>query len=191
MRVCSASRKRASSSLNGQAISTATMSARGVMTSSTLSILKAWAWSTRSSEPSVRVAWPLAAASAAVSPRRQRRKKARRPRLRLTGGGAGCDGSDMVGLGAQLGGVGVGHAEAGQDTPLQAFHDQGLRIVLVVEAEQVQHAVDCQMLQMMGQRLGLRGGLGGADAIGQGDVASLALRVGGGRKGQHIGRPIL
>src|SRR5665213_1344477 len=150
MRVCSASRKRARSSLNGQAISTATISARGVMTSSTLSILKAWAWSTRSSDPSLRAVWAaVAAASAAVSPRRQRRKKARRPRLRLAGGGLACVGSDMGGLGAAFGGGRVGNAQACQDSPLQALHDLRLSLLLVIEAEQVQHAVDRQVLQVM------------------------------------------
>src|ERR1019366_5341769 len=191
MRVCSASRKRAKSSLNGQAISTAMISARGVMTSSTLSILKAWAWSTRSSDPSLRAVWAEVAAAAAVSPRRQRRKKARRPRLRLAGGGAAVVGSDMVGLGAQLGGVGVWHAEPRENTPLQAFHDPRLGFVLVIVAEQMQHAVNRQVLQMRGERLGLGGGLGGADAKGQGDIAGQAQGARRGREGQHVGHPIL
>ena len=48
-----------------------------------------------------------------------------------------------------------------------------------------------QMLQVMGQRLALFGGLPGADAIGQGDVAQEMLRIGRRREGQDVGRPVL
>src|SRR5258707_929614 len=51
MRECSASTNCLSTASNGMAISTATMSARGVITSSTRRVLKASAWSTMSTAP--------------------------------------------------------------------------------------------------------------------------------------------
>ena len=93
--------------------------------------------------------------------------------------------------GVLFGRVGVGHAEAGQDSSLQTFHDQRLGGVLVVEAVKVQHAMHDQVPQMVGERLSLRRRLGHADLTGQGDVARVALCARTSRKGQHIGRLVL
>ncbi len=105
------------------------MSARGVITSSTRSIWKAWAWSTR--RPPV----ASARASAAVCTGsgtlpRSRRIRARRPRL----GRAGGLGSSLLAIVSPFGRIGVGDPQSGQDNALQPLHLQGVGVGFVIVA---------------------------------------------------------
>ncbi len=56
-----------------------------------------------------------------------------------------------------LGGIGIGDAQFGQDLEFLGLHLLGLGVVLVIAAQQVQHAVDDQMAQMIRQGLGKTG----------------------------------
>ena len=49
--------------------------------------------------------------------------------------------------------IGIGNAEAGEDCPLQAFHFLGVRIVLVIVADQMEKSMHGQMAEMMRERL--------------------------------------
>jgi Ca2+-binding RTX toxin-like protein len=73
----------------------------------------------------------------------------------------------------------------------QAFHLVGLGIGDVIIAKKMQHAMGHQVLQVMGERLGLILSLPQAGLEGQGHVPQMMFRVLGGRKGQDIGGLVL
>ena len=77
----------------------------------------------------------------------------------------------MPGALFSLGTVGVRDAQSGQDLALQGLHGLRLGVVLVVVTQQVQHPVDHQMPQVIGQTLTLRPRLRGADPEREGKVA--------------------
>ncbi len=94
--------------------------------------------------------------------------------------------------------VGVGNAETGQDACLQRLHCFGLRVPLMVMAEQMQHTVDDQMAQVVTNRPSLARGIGQRCLQSDHDIPQLwrrALRTCGGKnvslhrwKRKHIRR---
>ena len=72
-----------------------------------------------------------------------------------------------------MGPVWVRDAKAGKKGSLLRFHRLGLDLVDMVAAQQVKHAVDRQMRQMIRQTLALRRCLGGSDTVGQHQVTQM------------------
>ncbi len=94
--------------------------------------------------------------------------------------------------------VGVGDAEPPQNFGLDSFHVFGFCVLDVIEAQEMQEAVDDEMLEMMARRDGHVGGLARDRLAGEDDVAEVALgvriaRADGGLEGegQDVGRGIL
>jgi hypothetical protein len=70
--------------------------------------------------------------------------------------------------------VGIGDPQRRQDLDLELFHRLGLSVGLVIESQQMQEAVNDEMLEMVHGRDALLGGLRADCLDGQHDIAKLA-----------------
>src|SRR5262249_35709147 len=163
---------------SGVEISRATMSARGIMMSPTVSCWNASAWSTRS----------LRSSSASTSGRGLRPRPSA---LSTCSNGAVFSSSGRGSAPWWLRrSVGVADAQRRQDGALLGLHDLGVRIGFMIVTQKVQDAMGGEMAKVIGEPLALLGGFAGADAVGEGDVAQRSARARS-REREHVGGRVL
>src|SRR6185312_8141568 len=187
-------------SANGVSISMATISTRGTMMSAALSscslrmlVRRVRSCASIGSSSSCSSMSSSSSSRNEVSPLRwptSWRSQLRRP----------CSGPSSPSGGSAMGrlayAIGIGDAEPGENLGLDRLHPRRLGGGLVVEAQEMQHAVDHEMRQMIGERLLLFARLGGDGLEGEHDVAEEARRAGRRRtalaaEGEHGGRLVL
>ena len=190
---------------------TAMMSARGTITSATRTSCRPRTFLRIARSCGVKSALaPASSSASSMSSRTEAGPRPNRPRSRSNKPGMRFASADRarparrrrarsfwrfahaLGSAECVGAVGVGDAEPRQNARLHRLHRFGVGVVLVVEADQMQEAVDDEMAIMVGERLALLLRLALHRLEGEDDVAeqarlrqAAALRGG---KGQDVGR---
>src|SRR5262245_51055661 len=166
----------------GSFSSTAMMSARGTITSSTWSVPKRRMRSSISRSSAEKASASPALLSAFSSVARSvgapgRPSFARSPVNQLWVGSPDSDCFVLITSSPAIGGsIRIGDPQRRQDLDLEPFHDLGLRRRLVVEAQEMQEAVNDKVLQMMHGRDVLLAGLVADGLDREHDIAEMRRR---------------